>query len=53
MRYVPVEYAKGTEVTVNGKTATVEHHRVDDLVKVKLANGKVEEVEARDVRKKG
>jgi uncharacterized membrane protein YfhO len=53
MRYVPVEYAKGAKVTVNGKTVTVERHRTDDLVRVKHPDGKVEEVEARDVRKKG
>lgn len=53
MRHVPVEYGKGTEVIVKGKSVTVERHRVDDLVTIKHPDGKVEEVEARDVRKKG
>jgi ribosomal protein L6P/L9E len=53
MRYVPVEHAKDTKVTVNGKEGTVKRHRVDDLVEVKLPNGRVVTVEARDVRKKG
>ena len=53
MRYVPVEYAKDTPVTVGGKSGTVERHQVDDQVQVKLPGGEVIVVEARDVRAKG
>jgi hypothetical protein len=53
LRFVPVEYAKGTPVTVGDKTGTVEHHQVDDQVQVKLPSGEVIVVEARDVQAKG
>jgi ribosomal protein L6P/L9E len=53
MRYTPIRFTKGTEVTAKGQAGKVVRHRTDALVEVKLPNGKVVLVESHDVKKKG